>query len=33
MSPSALLKQHVDGRYPTVDRGEGVFLFDVEGRR
>lgn len=29
---SALLKQRVDGCYPTVERGEGVWLWDSEGR-
>jgi adenosylmethionine-8-amino-7-oxononanoate aminotransferase len=31
--PSALLKQEIDASYPCVVRGEGVFLFDEEGRR
>lgn len=34
MSPeSALLKQRLDKVYPTVSHGDGVFLFDVEGRK
>lgn len=30
---SALLKQHVDRHYPTAVRGEGVYLYDADGRR
>ncbi|NYI45004.1 adenosylmethionine-8-amino-7-oxononanoate aminotransferase [Nocardioides aromaticivorans] len=30
---SALLKQHVDRAYPTISHGQGVFLYDTEGRR
>ncbi|MBO1902162.1 aminotransferase class III-fold pyridoxal phosphate-dependent enzyme [Leucobacter weissii] len=33
MPASALLKQHLGVHYPTVTHGEGVFLFDDEGRR
>lgn len=33
MGKSALLKQNVDRYYPTVTHGEGVFLFDADGRR
>lgn len=33
MADSALLKQHVHRSYPTVDRGEGVFLYDTDGKR
>lgn len=33
MAESALLKQHVHRTYPTVDRGEGVFLYDTDGKR
>ncbi|RJQ87870.1 aminotransferase class III-fold pyridoxal phosphate-dependent enzyme [Amycolatopsis panacis] len=32
-SRSALLKQRVDGHYPTVTHGKGVFLFDSAGKR
>ncbi len=30
---SALLKQYVDRPYPTAVRGEGVYLYDADGRR
>lgn len=33
MTISALLKQAVDKAYPTVTHGEGVFLYDAEGRQ
>lgn len=33
VQPSALLKQEIDADYPCVVRGEGVFLFDEEGRQ
>lgn len=32
VSESALLKQSVDGEYPVVSHGDGVFLYDVAGR-
>ncbi|WOC59505.1 aminotransferase class III-fold pyridoxal phosphate-dependent enzyme [Paenarthrobacter sp. AT5] len=33
ISDSALLKQIIDKKYPVVDYGEGVFLYDTEGRQ
>jgi adenosylmethionine-8-amino-7-oxononanoate aminotransferase len=33
MADSALLKQHVHRRYPTVHHGKGVFLYDTDGKR
>ena len=33
MAGSALLKQQVARHYPTVTHGEGVFLYDADGRR
>jgi adenosylmethionine-8-amino-7-oxononanoate aminotransferase len=33
MTTSALLKQNVNRHYPVVTHGEGVFLFDTDGRR
>ncbi|CAB4933155.1 MAG: aminotransferase class III-fold pyridoxal phosphate-dependent enzyme [Actinobacteria bacterium] len=33
MTSSALLKQHLHRRYPTVDYGRGVYLYDTDGKR
>lgn len=33
MSSSALLKQSVEHNYPIVSHGQGVFLYDTEGRK